>query len=124
MENKKDAKLKRWNEDNTITINTQVASIYINNANLTLSNWDASLLLGEIQGEQDGNLVVLPKVKITMSLQFVKALQDLFNKNIAIFERDVSPIQEIQAEAEKPLETKNEEDVPLITSGEILGKKK
>lgn len=58
---------------------TDFPFVYANNVTMNLGNLDASLLFGEMVGEEDGKLVVIPKVKVVMALPFVKALTDLLD---------------------------------------------
>lgn len=103
----KDMKLnvKEWGEDNMIQANNSIQNVYVNNVNLGFSNWDMFLLLGEMLGEKDGKLVVINKVRVTMSLQFAKALSELLKTNLDAFEKETGEISLIQFEKDKITET-------------------
>lgn len=56
--------------------------VYANNANINLGQLDASLIFGEIVGnDEDGKNLVIPKVKVVMALPFVRALQALLTSD-------------------------------------------
>lgn len=93
--------VKLWGADDTEYITEKpTLSVYANNARLNFNNWDANILFGEILGDTGEKLVVLPKVRVTMSLQFIKELRDLLDRNIVAFEEKVGPIQRISVDVE------------------------
>ncbi len=105
--------LKEWDRTNMIEGQLNIPNIYINNVHLGFSNWDMYLVLGEMLGERDKNLVVTPKVRVTMSLQFAKAFADLLKTNLDAFESEAGEInlisfmpQDKNTELEKPTKKK------------------
>lgn len=90
------ARPKTWSGDDVDFISgAEVAHLYTNNAQIKFNNWDATILFGEIMGETEEKLRVLPKARITMSLQFVKELAVLLNRSIESFETQVGKIQSV-----------------------------
>lgn len=118
MDNDQKKEAKSWDKTNTEYIAKEVVGVYTNNASINLNNWDASLVFGEIQGEKDGKLIISPRVKVTMSLQFAKALRDLLDENLADFEDKFGEIQEF---APKP--TSQNKEKPVLASASRRSKK-
>lgn len=56
---------------------TDFPFVYANNVTLSLRELDASLIFGEVVGEEEGKTMVIPKVKVIMALPFLKKLGDL-----------------------------------------------
>ncbi|MEO6050163.1 MAG: DUF3467 domain-containing protein [Pyrinomonadaceae bacterium] len=67
--------------------------IYTNNVGVSATNWDTSLIFGEIMGlDQDGEPVVEQKVKVNMTREFMKALSNLLTANVKAFEEKYGEI--------------------------------
>ncbi len=69
-------------------ISDDFVKIYTNNVRVTTTNWDTSLLLGEIMGldPESGKPVVEMKVKVNMTREFMKALANLLVVNVKEYE--------------------------------------
>lgn len=93
--------VKKWTGEDTDYISGDLVHIYTNNARINFNNWDATILFGEILGNTTDKLVVLPKARVTMSLQFVKELRDLLDRNIKVFEEKVGEIQTLRLDGEE-----------------------
>lgn len=98
---------KVWDKSSTEFVQERVPSIYINSANVMFSNWDASINFGEILGEVEGKLVVVPKLRVTMSLQHAKAFLKVLKDNLEAFEQHFGEIQLIEPK-ESPTAKENE----------------
>ena len=63
----------------------ELTFVYANNALMTLSELDGSIIFGEVVGknEESGKTLVVPKVKVVMATPFIRRLQDLLAVNIA-----------------------------------------
>ncbi len=63
--------------------------VYANNALMTFSDVDGSIIFGEVVGKDDesGKTMVIPKVKVVMANAFVRKLRDLLVANIETHER-------------------------------------
>lgn len=67
--------------------------IYTNNVGVSATNWDTSLIFGEIMGlGPDGEPVVEQKVKVNMTREFMKALSNLLAANVKAFEEKYGEI--------------------------------
>lgn len=52
--------------------------VYSNNVSLNLGNLDASIIFGEMVGnDEHGKTIVIPKVKVVMAVPFLKSLSEL-----------------------------------------------
>lgn len=77
--------------------------IYANNVGLVATNWDMSLIFGEIMGvNSDGLPVVEQKVKVNMSREFIKALRNLITTHISEYEKRFGEIEMVDI-SDKPL---------------------
>lgn len=77
---------KSGNQQNVESEN--FVKIYSNNVTLGASNWDMSLVFGEIAGvSEEGTPLVEQKVKVSMTREFAKALCNLLTINIQEFEK-------------------------------------
>ena len=91
-----EVQVKAWQGDDVAMVEPKAfPMVYTNNARISFNNWDASILFGEIVGDAEDKLLVVPKVKVAMSLPFALELRDLLVKNIAIFEDKFGPIHRI-----------------------------
>ncbi|MGB7201471.1 MAG: DUF3467 domain-containing protein [Pyrinomonadaceae bacterium] len=67
--------------------------IYTNNVGFGATNWDTSLIFGEIMGlDENGNPVVEQKVKVNMTREFMKALSNLLATNVKEYEEKFGEI--------------------------------
>lgn len=95
-------------KSNTENINyakpvTDFPFVYANNAALTFSKLDASLLFGELVGEdEEGKIIVIPKAKVIMALPFVRELRDLLTRQIDAFEKDYGEIPSLMMKKTDP----------------------
>lgn len=87
------AKAKKPNEsapadqaavDNVLYVkpNTEFPFVYANNVVMRVSELDGSLIFGEVVGEEEGKVAVVPKVKVVMAKPFLKELRNLLARNI------------------------------------------
>ena len=67
--------------------------LYSNNAQFSMSLWDASLTFGETLGEKDGKVIVLQKLKVNMPKELAKVLMLIMEKNIGVVEDQFGEIK-------------------------------
>ncbi|HUE80872.1 MAG TPA: DUF3467 domain-containing protein [Pyrinomonadaceae bacterium] len=101
MAENKEPETKTWDRSNIEFIQERVPSVYANNSGVSFTNWDASIEFGEILGEVEGKLRILPKVRVTMSLQHAKAFLDLFKASLEGFENRLGKIQVMKSQEGK-----------------------
>lgn len=90
--------LKAWKGSTMDFLEKEVPNIYINSAKINFNTWDATISFGEIADEKDGKLQVNQRVKVKMSLSFLKAFQRLINDNVKALESNIGAIQELDVE--------------------------
>jgi hypothetical protein len=101
---------KSWDKSSTKLIADKLQTVYANNAQFELSNWDMSIVFGELGGEsEDGKLIVNQNVKVTMSLQHAKVFTQALQETLANFENQFGTIQLISPKLETAPEAKPEE---------------
>ncbi len=69
---------------NYVTPASEFPFVYANNAVMSISELDGSIIFGEVVGKEEGKTLVVPKVKVVMSLPFIEKLQDLLQKQLDI----------------------------------------
>ncbi len=63
---------------NYVTPTTDFPFVYANNAVMSISELDGSIVFGEVVAKSDdGKTLVIPKVKVVMAIPFVHKLRDL-----------------------------------------------
>ncbi len=68
-------------------------NVYANNVHMAMSLFDASLIFGEIVGEEvDGKNVVNQKVRIILSKEMTKVLAELLVRNVRAYEAQFGEI--------------------------------
>lgn len=86
--------------------------VYANNVMLSASNWDMSLVFGEIIGlAEDGMPVVEQKVKVNMTREFIKALRNLLTVNLDLYEKHFGEIGFVNMDDMPPLQGVGPEDL-------------
>ncbi len=72
-----------------IYVEPKIPTLYVNHAQFMATILDASILLGEIEGaDKDGNLRVMPRIKLAMSQEFARELHSLLDRNLAVMAKD------------------------------------
>lgn len=75
-------------QTNYVTANAGFPFVYANNAFMTLSDLDGSIIFGEVVGndEESGKTLVVPKVKVVMATPFLRKLRDLLTDTIESYD--------------------------------------
>lgn len=80
-------------------VTSDVQTLYVNHAQLVFSQFDANMLIGEVQTvNTETGLAVTPRAKLIMSHEFFVEFASLIARNLKHFEED-SELQEVESDA-------------------------
>lgn len=65
-----------------VTPVTDFPFVYANNAIMSTSELDGAIIFGEVVGKEEGKTLVIPKVKVVMSLPFIQKLENLLKAQL------------------------------------------
>jgi hypothetical protein len=71
---------------NGVKPDNPVASVYANQLELQITNWDFRFRFGEVSDQQEGITNVAEKVRVVMSPQHTKAFLNILTENVRKYE--------------------------------------
>lgn len=90
------AEVRNVDKSNTKTVVAQeFVNLYCNSATFSFTNWDMSMVLGELFGEreEDGKTLIVQKARVTMPLSHAKVFYKILGDNLRGFEKQFGKIQ-------------------------------